>query len=136
MYEMVQNAYKVTLVGAFVPLAFGVYWKRASSQGAVCSVVMGVATWLAGEFYLPEGSDHPWAVLTPQLMGLLASGFGMIAGSLAPQLVPRREVEMIIVEKLRSHSENVIETADPSKEEGLPAVDLSTTPSKSVVEVN
>jgi SSS family transporter len=136
MYEMVQNAYKVTLVGAFVPLAFGVYWKRASSQGAVCSVVMGVATWLAGEFYLPEGSDHPWAVLTPQLMGLLASGFGMIAGSLAPQLVPRREVEMMIVEKLRSHGENVIETADLSKEEGLPAVDLSTTPSKSVVEVN
>ncbi|MFX6334782.1 hypothetical protein ABTF54_19150, partial [Acinetobacter baumannii] len=27
IYEMVENAYKVTLVAAFVPLAFGVYWQ-------------------------------------------------------------------------------------------------------------
>src|SRR5512134_93939 len=31
MYEMVQNAYKVTLVGALVPLAAGIYWKRANA---------------------------------------------------------------------------------------------------------
>jgi hypothetical protein len=97
---------------------------------------MGVATWLAGEFYLPEGSDHPWAVLTPQLMGLLASGFGMIAGSLAPQFVSPRGGEMMVAEKIRSHGENVIETADLSKEEGVPAIAASATPSKSVVEVN
>jgi threonine/homoserine/homoserine lactone efflux protein len=33
IYEMVGNAYKVTLVGAFVPLVAGLYWKRANSQG-------------------------------------------------------------------------------------------------------
>src|SRR5688500_17789229 len=37
MYEMVQNAYKVTLVGAFVPLVCGIYWKRATTQGALVS---------------------------------------------------------------------------------------------------
>ncbi|HKX37652.1 MAG TPA: sodium:solute symporter family protein, partial [Burkholderiales bacterium] len=37
MYEMVQNAYKVTLVGAFVPLVAGVYWRKASTQGALAS---------------------------------------------------------------------------------------------------
>ncbi|MCU0712580.1 MAG: sodium:solute symporter family protein, partial [Pirellula sp.] len=34
MYEMVQNAYKVTLVAAFTPLAAGVFWKRSTTQGA------------------------------------------------------------------------------------------------------
>jgi hypothetical protein len=31
MYEMVQNAYNVTLAGAFVPLVAGAYWKRANA---------------------------------------------------------------------------------------------------------
>ena len=38
IYHMVENAYKVTLVGAFVPLAFGVYWKRATNLGGVLHV--------------------------------------------------------------------------------------------------
>jgi Na+(H+)/acetate symporter ActP len=35
IYKMVENAYKVTLVGAFVPLVCGLYWKRASNLGAL-----------------------------------------------------------------------------------------------------
>ncbi len=46
MYKMVQNAYKVTLVGAFVPLAFGVLWKRATTQGAVFSIALGFGVWV------------------------------------------------------------------------------------------
>src|SRR4051812_34951497 len=46
IYEMVSGAYQVTLVGAFVPLVFGLYWKKASTQGAVASIVLGLATWL------------------------------------------------------------------------------------------
>ena len=33
--HMVENAYKVTLVAAFIPLVFGLYWKRANTQGAL-----------------------------------------------------------------------------------------------------
>lgn len=33
IYDMVSGAYQVTLVGAFVPLVFGLYWKRATTQG-------------------------------------------------------------------------------------------------------
>ena len=32
IYHMVENAYKVTLVAAFIPLVFGLYWKRARRQ--------------------------------------------------------------------------------------------------------
>ncbi len=82
MYEMVQNAYIVTLCGAFVPLAMGIYWKPATTQGAIVSIAAGTLTWLA--FYL-FGDEDP--VVPPQLFGLAASFFGMIVGSLMPQFV-------------------------------------------------
>jgi SSS family solute:Na+ symporter len=135
MYEMVQNAYKVTLVGAFVPLAFGVYWKRASSQGAVCAVVLGIGIWLAGEFYLPEGSDHPWAVMTPQLFGLVASGIGMLGGSLAPQLSRAWRIESILPEPAHARVETIVEDGDLRDEESLPAYGSVASAAKSVVDV-
>ena len=81
MYEMVQNAYKVTLVGAFVPLVCGIYWSRASTQGALVSAVGGLAVWGICETFFAD------ATVPPQLVGLVGSILGMIGGSLAPQLV-------------------------------------------------
>ena len=81
MYEMVQNAYKVTLVGAFVPLACGIYWHRASTQGALLSSLVGLAVWVICEKFFAE-ADIP-----PQMWGLFASIAGMVVGSYAPQLV-------------------------------------------------
>jgi len=79
MYEMVQNAYKVTLVGAFVPLAAGLFWKRATTQGALLAVVSGISAWLLMEVAAAD------ALVPPQLGGLLAAIAGMVIGSLAPQ---------------------------------------------------
>jgi Na+(H+)/acetate symporter ActP len=42
IYELVSGAYQVPLVGAFVPLVFGLYWKRATTQGALLAVAMGL----------------------------------------------------------------------------------------------
>jgi Na+/proline symporter len=83
IYGMVENAYKVTLVGAFVPLACGVYWKRATNLGAILSVTVGLVTWLGAEALAPE------ALLPPQLFGLLCSLGAMVVGSLVPGQVPR-----------------------------------------------
>jgi SSS family transporter len=77
IYQMVQNAYKVTLVSAFAPLVLGLFWKRATTAGALLSVVLGLVTWLLLEAVAPE------ALLPPQLVGLAASFLGMVAGSLA-----------------------------------------------------
>jgi len=77
IYHMVENAYKVTLVGAFVPLLCGVYWKRATNLGGVLSVVVGLIVWIAFENLNPDG------LVPPQLAGLAASFGGMIVGSLA-----------------------------------------------------
>jgi Na+/proline symporter len=79
MYEMVQNAYKVTLVSCIVPLAAGIYWKRANVPGAVFSVLFGLLAWGIAELTAPE------ATLPPQLVGLAFSLLGMILGSLLPR---------------------------------------------------
>ena len=80
IYEMVGNAYKVPLVGAFIPLVMGLYWQRATTQGALVSVIGGLLSWLLMEAY---GTASIWP---PQLVGLLVAFLGMIAGSLTPQL--------------------------------------------------
>jgi solute:Na+ symporter, SSS family len=81
IYEMVAGAYQVPLVGAFVPLVFGLYWKRATTQGALLSVVLGLGTW-AFIAMTPLAEEFP-----QQLAGVLAALVGMVAGSLAPQFV-------------------------------------------------
>ena len=45
IFKMVENAYKVTLAGAFVPLFFGAYWSRATTQGALAAIIGGLASW-------------------------------------------------------------------------------------------
>ncbi len=81
IYEMVSGAYQVPLVGAFVPLTFGLYWKRATTQGAIFALVLGLLTW--GLFLAtPAGDEFP-----AQLAGVLASLTGMLVGSLGPQAI-------------------------------------------------
>ncbi|QJR16790.1 hypothetical protein [Usitatibacter palustris] len=77
IYKMVENAYKVTLVGAFVPLVCGLYWKRATNLGGTLAVIFGLTVWIGMELFQPDG------LMPPQLAGLIASFTGMIVGSLA-----------------------------------------------------
>ena len=81
IFKMVENAYQITLVTAFIPLACGVYWKRANNQGALTAVLLGLIVWLAT---LAFGPDDPF--LPAQFAGLIASTVGMIVGSLLPPL--------------------------------------------------
>jgi Na+/proline symporter len=79
MYDMVQNAYTVTLVAAFVPLAAGIFWKRANNLGALLSSVFGLFSWLIAAFLAAD------ATVPPPLVGLLFSIAGMVVGSLVPR---------------------------------------------------
>ncbi len=81
IYEMVSGAYQVPLVGAFVPLTFGLYWKRATTQGAIFALVLGLLTWVLF-LVTPAGDEFP-----AQLAGVLASLTGMLLGSLGPQAI-------------------------------------------------
>lgn len=81
IYDMVSGAYQVPLVGAFIPLVFGLYWKKASTQGAIFSVVCGIGVWLLFTFST-LGEQFP-----AQLAGVLAATLGMLVGSLTPQTI-------------------------------------------------
>jgi Na+/proline symporter len=85
IYEMVSGAYQVPLVGAFVPLLFGLYWPRATTQGAIFAIVLGLTTWLMF-LVTPAGDQFP-----AQLAGLFASLVGMLGGSLGPQTIANQQ---------------------------------------------
>lgn len=88
IYEMVSGAYQVPLVGAFVPLLCGLYWRRATTQGALLAVVLGMVVWM-----LFAASPVLNEAFPQQLAGLIAAFLGMVAGSLAPQFLRDERVE-------------------------------------------
>ena len=84
IFKMVENAYKITLVAAFTPLAFGLYWTRANNQGAMLAIVLGLSSWILLEVF---NADSIWP---PQLVGLLMSMSGMVVGSLMPNIIGKQ----------------------------------------------
>ena len=88
IYDLVSSAYQVTLVGAFVPLVMGLYWKRATTQGAIFSLGAGIAVWL---LFFPQFGGEELSMMFPgQLAGLIAGFAGMVVGSLMPQVLRNR----------------------------------------------
>ena len=81
IFQMVESAYKVTLVTAFVPLLCGLYWPRATTQGAYFAMGGGLGFWLTAEVFI---QSEVWPA---QILGLIAAFAGMIAGSLLPQRI-------------------------------------------------
>ncbi|MDO4636197.1 MAG: sodium:solute symporter family protein [Lautropia sp.] len=84
MYQMVQDAYKVTLVSAFTPLVFGLFWRKATPQGALLSMASGVIAWQYAEHFMPD------TLIPPQLFGLGCAIIGMLIGSWAPCVIGGR----------------------------------------------
>lgn len=103
MYEMVEAGYSVTLVVAFVPLVFGIYWKRATTQGAVFAIVLAVSVWLGFMQTLHEKeSTNVWLSMPPQLYGLAAAIVGMLIGSTMPNWIQHREADHSEIANRRS----------------------------------
>jgi solute:Na+ symporter, SSS family len=85
VFEMVSSTYQLPVVGAFVPLVAGLYWKRANNTGAITSIALGVGTWLLF-ISTPLGEHFP-----QQLAGLLMAIVGIIVGSLSSSEPARPE---------------------------------------------
>jgi Na+/proline symporter len=82
IFGMVESAYKITLAGAFVPLVFGAFWKKANSQGALMAIIGGIGSWLFVELFIGDK-----ALIPAQLIGLGNSIIGMVVGSLLPEII-------------------------------------------------
>ena len=108
IFKMVENAYKVTLAGAFVPLFFGAFWKKATTQGALAAIFGGLAAWILVETLIGEASLVP-----PQLIGLGVSMLGMVAGSLLPQWVghptPHADIHAALHHRAAAETHHAVE---------------------------
>lgn len=101
IFGMVESAYKITLAGAFVPLVFGAFWKKSTSQGALAAIIGGISTWILIEVLVGEE-----CLIPPQLIGLGVSIMAMILGSLLPQKIggsPDRPAGYLHEHAARSH---------------------------------
>lgn len=75
IFELVAESSTVSLVSLFVPLVFGLYWKRANAVGCLASMILGLGVWLLCAFV--------WETAFPALLyGITASLAGMVLGSL------------------------------------------------------
>jgi Na+/proline symporter len=108
IFKMVENAYQITLVMAFVPLVAGLFWKRSTNQGALVSIFCGLSVWLS---ILRYGEDDPF--FPAQFVGVIASAIGMVIGSLLPSIVDKplpQEPEHAGLHHLAaSHTEHVVD---------------------------
>jgi SSS family transporter len=74
IFDLVAQSSALSLVSLFVPLIFGLYWKKASGFGALLAMAAGFLTWIICEYFL----SMAWPSL---VYGLLVSIAGMLAGS-------------------------------------------------------
>jgi hypothetical protein len=88
IFKMVENAYKVTLAGAFVPLFFGIFWKRATTQGALAAIIGGL-----GSLGADRGADRrsqPGAAATDRPGVSRRHGGGLAAAAVVRRTVSAR----------------------------------------------
>lgn len=89
IHTMVENAYRITLAGAFVPLTAGLFWKRANNLGAMLSIVLGLGTWILFEFV---GNED---IVEPHLIGLIGSTIGMVVGAYLGKPSDRQHLDSV-----------------------------------------
>lgn len=108
IFEMVENAYQITLVSAFIPLVFGIFWKRATNQGALAAIFCGFVVWIVAIALNTEAQGVP-----PQFVGVSASLVGMLVGSLMPQFL---KYDPTVYERLKAGqmAEVIPETEQPA----------------------
>lgn len=75
IFELVGESSAVSLVSLFIPLTFGLYWKKATTKGCLWAMIGGISVWLI--------TDFVWKTNFPSiLLALFASLLGMLGGSL------------------------------------------------------
>ncbi|PIQ36109.1 MAG: sodium:solute symporter, partial [Candidatus Yonathbacteria bacterium CG17_big_fil_post_rev_8_21_14_2_50_43_9] len=77
IYELVSGAYSITLVSAFIPLVFGLYWHRANNMGALFAIIFGATGWQFTELYVTD------PFIPAIIVGFGLSSLGMIIGTFA-----------------------------------------------------
>lgn len=84
VYELVANAYSLVLVSIFVPLAFWLYWRKASPLWAMLSILVWILVYVRMEYYSAD------FVIPSLISWLLASIAWMVFWSYLPKMIHER----------------------------------------------
>lgn len=92
-YELLRDSYSMTLVGLFVPLMAGLYWKEVTHRATLSSMLAGIVCWFThwylGWDYALQGWLEPnlplslqgLAQIPQELLATLVSLLGLILGA-------------------------------------------------------
>jgi Na+(H+)/acetate symporter ActP len=75
IFSMVENAYKITLAWVFIPLVFGMYWKKTHHISGLLSILFGLWVWIFFEFKIGEFENPQfwYQAIAPQFWWMFAS---------------------------------------------------------------
>lgn len=79
IFAMVENAYKITLAGAFVPLAMAIIFKKVYTLSAILAMISGISSWIFLEFILRI--ETLWA-MPPHFFGFIVATIFFLIGQL------------------------------------------------------
>lgn len=77
IYALCMNAWGVLLVGVAAPMIAGVYWKKATTAGAVAGSACGTVSWILLSVFTHEGFPS-------HLFGFVISSLALVGVSLLP----------------------------------------------------
>jgi len=72
VYQLMVKSFSILMVGLFVPMTAAIYWRKANEAGAVASMLSGLLSWLALEFW-----NQKYAA-APVPSELIAAGIGLL----------------------------------------------------------
>lgn len=81
---MVENAYKITLAGAFVPLVMALIFKKVHTISAVLAMIFGIGSWIFVEYIL--GMEKIFE-MPPHFFGFIIAIFGFLFGQFLANLL-------------------------------------------------
>ena len=106
-------AFDFAMSGLFFPLVLGVWWKRATREGAIAGILTGIGS---GLFYLlwvyPKFSNAIWGVVHEPWLGIDHLRFGMIGAPIC--LVVMVAVSLMTKEPDKATQDMVDETRIPT----------------------
>ena len=90
-------AFDFAMAGVFFPLVFGVWWKRANSQGAVAGMLLGLLSGTAYLIWVRNGGAGFWGVtqLTFGIVGSAVSLVSMVVVSLMTKEPDAKTMAMV-----------------------------------------
>lgn len=87
IFQMVENAYKITLAGAFVPLALWVFLKKVHKISAIFAMIAGISTWIVTEFIFWLETIY---AMPPHFFGFIISIFGFFIGQITAKFLQKK----------------------------------------------